>query len=103
MIYILSRYRKEIHMGVILTTKINGEEYVRYTDYAKLEHRNESLESEVQELQSELDTKDNLLKIKNGLCTDSKPPAVQVIIAHEINGREYISLDDFQRFIDDLN
>lgn len=53
----------------------------------------------IAELESELETKDNLLKIKNGLC---KPPMMTVVVAKTINGQDYVRLEDFISVVNDL-
>ena len=95
----------------------NGEEFVLLKDYEVLEDRVEKLKCELEktynqlmevekesqeriaELESELEVKDNLLKIKNGLC---KPPMTTVIVAKTINGQDYVILEDFMSVVDDL-
>ena len=53
----------------------------------------------ITELESELEVKDNLLKIKNGLC---KPPMMTVVVAKTINGQDYVRLEDFMSVVNDL-
>ena len=95
----------------------NGEEFVLLKDYEVLEDRVEKLKCELEktynqlmevekesqeriaELESELEVKDNLLKIKNGLC---KPPMMTVIVAKTINGQDYVRLEDFMSVVNDL-
>ena len=95
----------------------NGEEFVLLKDYEVLEDRVEKLKCEldktynqlmevekesqerIAELESELEVKDNLLKIKNGLC---KPPMMTVVVAKTINGQDYVRLEDFMSVVNDL-
>ena len=95
----------------------NGEEFVLLKDYEVLEDRVEKLKCEldktynqlmevekeaqekIAELESELEVKDNLLKIKNGLC---KPPMMTVVVAKTINGQDYVRLEDFISVVNDL-
>ena len=95
----------------------NGEEFVLLKDYEVLEDRVEKLKCELEktynqlmevekesqeriaELESELEVKDNLLKIMNGLC---KPPMMTVIVAKTINGQDYVRLEDFMSVVNDL-
>ena len=57
------------------------------------------LTNQVSELESELEVKDNLLKIKNGLC---KQPMMTVVVAKTINGQDYVRLEDFISVVNDL-
>lgn len=57
------------------------------------------LTKHVAELESELEVKDNLLKIKNGLC---KSPMMTVVVAKTINGQDYVRLEDFISVVNDL-
>ena len=86
-------------------------------DYEVLEDRVEKLKCEIEktynqlmevekesqeriaELESELEVKAHLLKIKNGLC---KPPMMTVIVAKTINGQDYVRLEDFMSVVNDL-
>ena len=95
----------------------NGKEFVLLKDYEVLEDRVEKLKCELEktynqlmevekesqeriaELESELEVKDNLLKIKNGLC---KPPMMTVVVAKTINGQDYVRLEDFISVVNDL-
>ena len=95
----------------------NGEEFVLLKDYEVLEDRVEKLKCELEKtynqlmevekesqeriarLKSELEVKDNLLEIKNGLC---KPPMMTVIVAKTINGQDYVRLEDFMSVVNDL-
>ena len=95
----------------------NGEEFVLLKDYEVLEDRVEKLKCEldktynqlmevekesqerIAELESELEVKENLLKIKNGLC---KPPMMTVVVAKTINGQDYVRLEDFMSVVNDL-
>ena len=56
-------------------------------------------QNRIAELESELEVKDNLLKIKNGLC---KPPMMTVVVAKTINGQDYVKLEDFMSVVNDL-
>ena len=56
-------------------------------------------QNRIAELESELEVKDNLLKIKNGLC---KPPMMTVVVAKTINGQDYVRLEDFMSVVNDL-
>ena len=94
----------------------NGD-YVSLKDYKALERKAEKLKYEldktynqlmkvekesqerIAELESELEVKDNLLKIKNGLC---KPPMMTVVVAKTINGQDYVRLEDFISVVNDL-
>ena len=94
----------------------NGD-YVSLKDYKALERKAEKLKYEldktynqlmkvekesqerIAELESELEVKDNLLKIKNGLC---KPPMMTVVVAKTINGQDYVRLEDFMSVVNDL-
>ena len=94
----------------------NGE-YVSLDDYKALENKAQKLKCEldktynqlmkvekesqerIAELESELEVKDNLLKIKNGLC---KPPMMTVVVAQTINGQDYVRLEDFMSVVNDL-
>ena len=96
---------------------MEGGEFVLLKDYEVLEDRVEKLKYEldktynqlmeaekesqewIAELESELEVKDNLLKIKNGLC---KPPMMTVIVAKTINGQDYVRLEDFISVVNDL-
>ena len=108
-------------------SEIDGKMYVEASDYDKilyeLKNSNEKvakIESElfdvqksadeyynkcidltkqVTELESELEVKDNLLKIKNGLC---KLPMMTVVVAKTINGQDYVRLEDFMSVVNDL-
>ena len=59
----------------------------------------EKAENKIRELESELEVKDNLLKIKNGLC---KSPMMTVVVAKTINGQDYVRLEDFMSVVNDL-
>ena len=92
-------------------------DFVWIKDYKALESKAEELKCEldktynqlmevekesqerIAELESELEVKDNLLKIKNGLC---KPPMMTVLVAKTINGQDYVRLEDFMSVVDDL-
>ena len=94
----------------------NGD-YVSLKDYEALENKVEKLKYEldktynqlmkvekesqerIAELKSELEVKDNLLKIKNGLC---KQPMMTVVVAKTINGQDYVRLEDFMSVVNDL-
>ena len=94
----------------------NGD-YVSLKDYEALENKVEKLKYEldktynqlmkvekesqerIAELKSELEVKDNLLKIKNGLC---KQPMMAVVVAKTINGQDYVRLEDFMSVVNDL-
>ena len=94
----------------------NGD-YVSLKDYEALENKVEKLKYEldktynqlmkvekesqerIAELKSELEVKDNLLKIKNGLC---KQPMMTVVVAKTINGQDYVRLKDFMSVVNDL-
>ena len=54
--------------GCVYVVEIKGEQYVEYKEY---ERRVDDLCRQIEELESELEVKDNLLKIKNGLCEDN--------------------------------
>lgn len=51
--------------GCVYVVEIKGEQYVEYKAY---ERRVDDLCRQIAELESELEVKENLLKIKNGLC-----------------------------------
>ena len=57
------------------------------------------LTNQIEKLKSELEVKDNLLKIKNGLC---KPQIMTLVVAKTINGQDYVRLEDFMSVVDDL-
>ena len=57
------------------------------------------LTNQIKKLKSELEVKDNLLKIKNGLC---KSPMMTVVVAKTINGQDYVRLEDFISVVNDL-
>lgn len=94
----------------------NGD-YVSLKDYKALERKAEKLKYEldktynqlmkvekesqerIAELESELEVKDNLLKIKNGLC---KPPMMTAVVAKTINGQDYVRLEDFMSVVNNL-
>ena len=67
--------------------------------YNQLMEVEKESQERIAELESELEVKDNLLKIKNGLC---KPPMMTVIIAKTINGQDYVRLEDFMSVVSDL-
>lgn len=105
---------KMIHNDKIACT---SGDFVWIKDYKALESKAEELKYEldktynqlmevekesqerITELESELEVKDNLLKIKNGLC---KPPMMTVIVAKTINGQDYVRLEDFMSVVNDL-
>ena len=105
---------KMIHNDKIACT---SGDFVWIKDYKALESKAEELKYEldktynqlmevekesqerIAELESELEVKDNLLKIKNGLC---KPPMMTVIVAKTINGHDYVRLEDFISVVNDL-
>ena len=57
------------------------------------------LTNQIAKLKSELEVKDNLLKIKNGLC---KPQMMTLVVAKTINGQDYVRLEDFMSVVNDL-
>ena len=57
------------------------------------------LTNQIAKLKSELEVKDNLLKINNGLC---KPQMMTLVVAKTINGQDYVRLEDFMSVVDDL-
>ena len=67
--------------------------------YNQLMEVEKESQERIAELESELEVKDNLLKIKNGLC---KPPMMTVIVAKTINGQDYVRLEDFISVVNDL-
>ena len=105
---------KMIHNDKIACT---SGDFVWIKDYKALESKAEELKCEldktynqlmevekesqerIAELESELEVKDNLLKIKNGLC---KPPMMTVVVAKTINGQDYVRLEDFMSVVNDL-
>ena len=105
---------KMIHNDKIACTSGN---FVWIKDYKALESKAEKLKYEldktynqlmevekesqerIAELESELEVKENLLKIKNGLC---KPPMMTVVVAKTINGQDYVRLEDFMSVVNDL-
>ena len=105
---------KMIHNDKIACTSGN---FVCIKDYKALESKAEKLKYEldktynqlmevekesqerIAELESELEVKENLLKIKNGLC---KPPMMTVVVAKTINGQDYVRLEDFMSVVNDL-
>lgn len=78
---------------------IDGKCYVKASDYDKLLCELKHSNDRIAEIESELETKDNLLKIKNGLC---KPPMMTVIVAKTINGQDYVKLEDFMSVVHNL-
>ena len=54
--------------GCVYVVEIKGEQYVEYKAY---ERRVDDLCRQIAELESELEVKDNLLKIKNGLLNNN--------------------------------
>ena len=82
--------------GCVYVVEIKGKQYVEYKAY---ERRIYYLCRQIEELESELEVKDNLLKIKNGLC---KPPMMTVVVAKTINGQDYVRLEDFISVVNDL-
>ena len=54
--------------GCVYVVEIKGEQYVEYKTY---ERRVDDLCRQIECLESELETKDNLLKIKNGLLNNN--------------------------------
>lgn len=67
--------------------------------YNQLMEFEKEAQEKIAELESELEVKDNLLKIKNGLC---KPPMMTVVVAKTINGQDYVRLEDFMSVVNDL-
>lgn len=67
--------------------------------YNQLMEVEKESQERIAELESELEVKDNLLKIKNGLC---KPPMMTVVVAKTINGQDYVRLEDFISVVNDL-
>ena len=67
--------------------------------YNQLMEVEKDAQERIAELESELEVKDNLLKIKNGLC---KPPMMTVVVAKTINGQDYVRLEDFMSVVNDL-
>ena len=67
--------------------------------YNQLMEVEKESQERIAELESELEVKDNLLKIKNGLC---KPPMMTVVVANTINGQDYVRLEDFMSVVNDL-
>ena len=67
--------------------------------YNQLMEVEKESQERIAELESELEVKDNLLKIKNGLC---KPPMMTVVVAKTINGQDYVRLEDFMSVVNDL-
>ena len=67
--------------------------------YNQLMETEKEAQEKIAELESELEVKDNLLKIKNGLC---KPPMMTVVVAKTINGQDYVRLEDFMSVVNDL-
>ena len=114
-------------MIVIKYSEIDGKMYVEASDYDKIllelkksnekvakieselfdaqksadEYYNKCIDltNQIAKLKSELEEKDNLLKIKNGLC---KPPMMTVVVAETINGQDYVRLEDFISVVNDL-
>ena len=67
--------------------------------YNQLMEVEKESQERIAELESELEVKDNLLKITNGLC---KPPMMTVVVAKTINGQDYVRLEDFISVVNDL-
>ena len=61
--------------GCVYVVEIKGEQYVEYKAY---ERRINYLCRQIEELESELEVKDNLLKIKNGLCKDNETAKINL-------------------------
>lgn len=67
--------------------------------YNQLMEVEKESQERIAELESELEVKDNLLKIKNGLC---KSQMMTVVVAKTINGQDYVRLEDFMSVVNDL-
>ena len=67
--------------------------------YNQLMEVEKESQERIAELESELEVKDNLLKIKNGLC---KSPMITGIVAKTINGQDYVRLEDFMSVVNNL-
>lgn len=61
--------------GCVYVVEIKGEQYVEYKAY---ERRINDLCRQIEELESELEFKDNLLKIKNELCKDNETAKINL-------------------------
>lgn len=73
--------------GCIYVVEINGEQYVEYKAY---ERRVDDLCRQIAELESELEVKENLLKIKNGLLSNSDElPTDQIEVAQMLINSTY--------------
>ena len=57
---------------------IKGKNYVEASDYDELLYKLKHSNDKISELESELEVKDNLLKIKNGLCKDNKTTKINL-------------------------
>ena len=98
----------------------NGEEFVLLKDYEVLEDRVEKLKCEldktynqlmevekdaqerIAELESELEVKDNLLKIKNGLCEDNGTTKINLNETIKVKLTPY-GADIYYKQFDELN
>ena len=67
--------------------------------YNQLMEVEKESQERIAELKHELEVKDNLLKIKNGLC---KHPMMTVVVEKTINGQDYVRLEDFMSVVNDL-
>ena len=84
--------------GCVYVVEIKGKQYVEYKEY---ERRINDLCRQIEELESELEVKDNLLKIKNGLCgndemNDKEPIEIAMDI---IKGRNIDDLEQIAQHI----
>ena len=80
-------------------SEIDGKMYVEASDYDKILYELKNSNEKIAKLESELEVKDNLLKIKNGLC---EPPIITVVVAKTINGQDYVRLEDFMSVVNEL-
>ena len=82
----------------VYVVEIKGEQYVEYKEY---ERRVDDLCRQIEQLESELEVKDNLLKIKNGLCgNDEMKDKEPIEIAMDIiKGRNIDDLEQIAQHI----
>ena len=82
--------------GCIYVVEIKGEQYVEYKTY---ERRVDDLCRQIAELESELEVKDNLLKIKNGLCGNNDELQIDPMEAAQmlINSTYEYELSDLEK------
>lgn len=82
-------------------SEIDGKMYVEASDYDKILYELKNSNEKIAELESELEVKDNLLKIKNGLCgNDEMKDKEPIEIAMDIiKGRNIDDLEQIAQHI----